>query len=251
MEKKLYFLKIDPKISTIAPPLKEAEWRVLEEDLLRNGCIDPLIVWKGIIVDGHVRYEICHRHQIPFAVIEHEFENYEEACIWGTINQIGRRNLSLFQKCEMVMPLKPVFAERARKRQGSRKPLEGPPEDVRQHLADLAGVSHNTLGRAVWLIENADQETLRRVRNGEISINGAYSSMRTVPKGKPADLSIPERRQSAALKENAGSKSLRSSVEEARNLIRELVKEVRKENSNRYCVLGMLSEVSEVLEKIS
>jgi hypothetical protein len=36
----------------------------LEQKLLREGCIDPLRIWKGtgILLDGHHRLVLCQKH---------------------------------------------------------------------------------------------------------------------------------------------------------------------------------------------
>lgn len=56
-------LKINEKFRTVAPPLSENEMLLLREDILANGCRDPLIVWNGVIVDGHHRYKICRENK--------------------------------------------------------------------------------------------------------------------------------------------------------------------------------------------
>lgn len=93
-EKSLRILKIDPQFKNLIHPLRKREYLQLEENLLVDGCRDPLIVWNGILVDGHNRYEICTRQQIPFAVIEMHFACREEAVAWICSNQLGRRNIS-------------------------------------------------------------------------------------------------------------------------------------------------------------
>ena len=87
-------LKIDPEFRDLIRPLLEMEFRLLEESILKDGCREPIIVWEGIIVDGHNRYQICRTHNIPFKVQEVSFESREEAVAWICHNQLGRRNLS-------------------------------------------------------------------------------------------------------------------------------------------------------------
>lgn len=91
--KSLRPLKIDPQFKNLILPLWKKEYLHLENDLLANGCRDPLTSWKGILIDGHNRYEICMRHQIPFHVVEMDFACREEAAAWICANQLGRRNL--------------------------------------------------------------------------------------------------------------------------------------------------------------
>ena len=87
-------LIIDPRFKNLIPPLQRTEYLQLEENLLADGCRDPLVVWRGTLVDGHNRYEICMRHRIPFSVTEVDFYCREEAIAWICANQLGRRNLS-------------------------------------------------------------------------------------------------------------------------------------------------------------
>lgn len=93
-KKHLRILKIDPQFKNLIRPLHKKEYLQLEANLLADGCRDPLIVWNGILVDGHNRYEICTRHQIPFAIIEMDFACRDEAVAWICANQLGRRNIS-------------------------------------------------------------------------------------------------------------------------------------------------------------
>ena len=72
-EKKLYDLTVDPEFRDLIPPLNEEELKLLEESLVADGCESPLIVWNGVIVDGHNRYAICRKHEIPFAIQEKNF----------------------------------------------------------------------------------------------------------------------------------------------------------------------------------
>lgn len=87
-------LTVDCEFRDLIRPLLKDEYRHLEAALLADGCREPITVWKGIIVDGHNRYEICRRLGIPFEVRERHFDNREEAIIWICANQLGRRNIS-------------------------------------------------------------------------------------------------------------------------------------------------------------
>ena len=55
-------LKVNKKFKALLPPLMPGEKAGLEESLLAEGCRDPFVTWRGTIVDGHNRYEICTRH---------------------------------------------------------------------------------------------------------------------------------------------------------------------------------------------
>ena len=93
-EKGSYTLKTDEEFKRFVPPLSDDERTQLEKNLLQDGCRDALIVWNNIIIDGHNRYDICTKHQIPFALNCVNFLSREEATAWICANQLGRRNIS-------------------------------------------------------------------------------------------------------------------------------------------------------------
>ena len=87
-------LKTDEEFKHLIRPLLRKEYLQLEQNILADGCRDPIVVWHDIIVDGHNRYEICMRHGIPFDTKDMEFECREAAIAWICANQLGRRNIT-------------------------------------------------------------------------------------------------------------------------------------------------------------
>lgn len=87
-------LKIDPEFKGLIKGLQTKEYLQLESNILMDGCREAIITWNGIIVDGHNRYEICTRHNIPFRIQEMEFDCREAVIAWICANQLGRRNIS-------------------------------------------------------------------------------------------------------------------------------------------------------------
>ena len=127
MEKGLYELKVDPRFRSLIRPLYPKEYRQLEENLIRDGCRDPIITWNGYIVDGHNRYEICTRHRIPFSVLPILFDCREAAEIWICENQLGRRNLA--DEARHFLIGKQYEAEKA-------ITMNRNPEGINQHSTD-------------------------------------------------------------------------------------------------------------------
>ncbi|OGI00685.1 MAG: hypothetical protein A2Y25_10460 [Candidatus Melainabacteria bacterium GWF2_37_15] len=66
----------------------------LEENIVKDGCREPLCVWGNTIVDGHNRYEICTRLKIPFFIQQIDFNSRDEVIAWICANQLGRKNIS-------------------------------------------------------------------------------------------------------------------------------------------------------------
>lgn len=107
-------LQIDKEFAEKIPPLTKEEYEQLEANILADGCvINPLIVWNGVIVDGHNRYRILQAHpEIPFQVHEKEFSDRYEVIAWICKNQLGRRNLTPAQRKYLIG--KQYEAEKAR-----------------------------------------------------------------------------------------------------------------------------------------
>lgn len=97
-------LMIDPEFQDKIPPLTEDEFSLLEENILSDGAVfSPLIVWEGVILDGHNRYEIIQKHpELTYAVRKVRFANRYEALSWICKNQLGRRNLTPQQKKYLI-----------------------------------------------------------------------------------------------------------------------------------------------------
>jgi len=187
-EKKLYTLSIDPEFRDLIPPLNEEELKMLEESIIANGCESPLIVWNGVIVDGHNRHAICQKHNIPFAVIEKEFSSREDAMLWMLRNQLGRRNLNSYQRGELALKFEPLLKAEARTRQATSTGGENPQlvknsaqagngSRTREQLGKLAGVSHDTIKKVKKLSESADEETKGKLRRGEVTVHKAYTEL--------------------------------------------------------------------------
>ena len=89
-------LRIDPEFESKIPPLRDEEFKQLEENILADGVvINPLIVWDGVIVDGHNRYRILQKHpEIQYSTYEKMFPDRYAAIAWICKNQLGRRNLT-------------------------------------------------------------------------------------------------------------------------------------------------------------
>ncbi len=176
---------IDAEISGYLWPLEPAEKQLLENSIRRDGCLDPLRVWNGILLDGHHRLEICRRLQIPYRTVSVEhIQNRDEALLWVSANQRGRRNLPDARRCELVLRDQAVEQRLAKERQktstGGSKPQlraklpEAGKGRARDVLASRAGVSSRTFEKAARIFKMAKPEIQHAVRRGELSIDGGY-----------------------------------------------------------------------------
>lgn len=190
-------LKIDSEFKNLIPSLTPEEYAQLEENLIKDGCRDALILWDGILVDGHNRYEICTRNKIQFKTIEKSFDSREDVVEWIIRNQFGRRNITTAQRCDLVLKLEDVIKARARgnKQEAMSEARANNPKNTNEQfnpksdatvnkvntndeLAKLAGVGHNTIHQFRVVKKEGTPELQQQVLKSEISINKAYKSIR-------------------------------------------------------------------------
>ena len=196
-------LKVDPEFQGKIPPLTFEELNQLEANILRDGrIINPIIVWEGLIVDGHNRFIIAKKHpEIPYTVHETEFANRYEAIIWICKNQLGRRNLTPEQKKYLIG--KQYEAEKC-SNGGDRKSAVAksgcqignliPTSKTCQKVAKENGVGMRTVFRAeefakgVDAAEEAVPGTRQKVLSGEVKPTAAEiaSVARAPPEERPA-----------------------------------------------------------------
>lgn len=190
-------LAIDDGLRWLAPPLRAGEYAQLEENLRRDGCREPLSVWRHggatILLDGHNRYEICQRLGIKFLVDEIELPDYEHARLWVCQRQLGRRNLSDDQRAVVANEVRKALAKigegrrQARLKRGAKLPAEAksaPTERARRSVAKAAKLPERKL-RLAQEVEQAAPELLARVQAGQLSLVEA-KRLATLPKAARA-----------------------------------------------------------------
>ena len=129
-------IKIDAEFKALIPALTQEEFEQLEKNILEEGIREPIITWwheqeEQIIIDGHNRYEIATKHNIPYKTVLKEFDRREQVIEWMILNQFGRRNLSAYQRSLLVLKLKPIIQEQSKERMLLGKELD-PSETFRQ-----------------------------------------------------------------------------------------------------------------------
>lgn len=198
---------IDPEFRSYIPALSPEEHAQLEQNLVQDGCRDPLIVWGDILVDGHNRYEICTRRGLPFTTAQKDFPDREAALDWMDAHQLGRRNLTPdARKLLLGRRYNRVKGNReANLLQNSPKGQNDPSEEMAENsafrLAKEHGVSAATVKRAGKFAEEVDrdEELKAAVASGQ-SVASVKKHREPEPEAAPVD---PERRKIARLSTEA------------------------------------------------
>lgn len=196
---------INPVFQSFIAPLSKIELSHLEESILREGVRDPIVTWNGTILDGHHRYGICRKHKLPYRTHELALPDEEAAKLWMIENQLGRRNISAFYRCELVLAKESILRERGRAAMsaggresararaeraarsspdGERDKIQGLPNlanlriNTRGQLAFEACVSSAQLGKVKKVLQHGAPDVIASARHDDISIHQAYTAVR-------------------------------------------------------------------------
>ena len=171
----------------LLPSHSDMVLKLIHDGIEEKREVQPGIAWKGILVDGYVRYDICKELGIPFEITEMEFETEDEAKFFKISNQLLQRDIPVFQRCEILYPLENFVATHVAKRKAGtisnlRRGIEVCPElDKPQNTGAIIAKYAKTT-RSMWymakkLIEEADETTKEYLRKGDLRIDTAYRNL--------------------------------------------------------------------------
>ena len=199
-------LKIDPKFQNFVPPLSDQEKEALERDIIANGCREPIVTWNGTIIDGHHRYDICCRNDIPFQTREETFSSREEALLWMYKEQTARRNLTPVGRIVLALKCRTALLELGKKNMGYRSDLHGLIDgaagnhNTRAILAKMANTSEFSVEciSKIWPI--ADDALKADLLNERVSIRKVYNRLFPgIKKKQPTPVQVMEESQEQPL----------------------------------------------------
>jgi len=206
-------ITINPLLQSYIDPLSASEYAALERSLQAEGCRDALVLWNGVLIDGHNRYAICSKHKIAFATLENaSFEAIEDVMLWIIDNHLARRSVSDFQRGVLALRKKDIVCARIAQQTVSNlnsasasnlAPVAAQSAGTREEIAQLARLSNNTMLQIEKIQKAATPQLVAAVRSGTISINAAATVA-----------SLPEAQQLAAVA--GGKKQLQLAAREVR-----------------------------------
>lgn len=204
-------IKINDELRSFVDPLTDIEYAALERSLQTEGCRDALVLWRDTLIDGHNRYEICTKHNIPFRTVHNNnFASLEDVMLWMIDNHLARRSVSDFQRGVLALRKKELvaarMAEQAPQEEGDKNaPADesSPPWNTREDVARAARVSSNTISQIERIQKAATPQLREAVRTGAISINAAANVAQ-----------LPEEQQIAAVA--GGRKELQQAARQVR-----------------------------------
>lgn len=177
-------LVVNEQFADLCRNLTGEEYNQLRENILENGCLDPIVVWNNTIIDGHNRYDICIEENIEFDTIELDFPDEDAAIVWVVNNQLGRRNLEPIDMVRLSEIRRPILEKQASERMKSGVGLstsdpvvnlpQGPNAGrTRQKMGKIAGVSEKTYDNLRVVNEKGTGELKSAVRKKSVGASTA------------------------------------------------------------------------------
>jgi transcriptional regulator with XRE-family HTH domain len=186
-------ITVNDELLAYIDPLTPEEHAALERSILAEGCRDALVLWGDVLVDGHNRYGICTKHNIPYTTVQNpRFKTIDDVHLWMIDQHLGRRSVSDFQRGVLALRKKDILAGRdipAPADSASEMDTSGPapweapaaapvapasePTLTREALAKAARISSNTISQIEKIQKTATPELVAAVKAGTISINTA------------------------------------------------------------------------------
>lgn len=168
------------ELESLIPPLREDEALQLENNILKEGCRESLLVWdhqgQYILVDGHNRFRICQKHQIDFKVSLMNFDTMHQVKDWMVGNQLGRRNLT----SEQASYLRGMRYELEKKEKGGFDKVQSKGQNdllTSERLANEYNVSEKTIKRdaayaqGMEKIGEANPQLKKEILSGKVKVN--------------------------------------------------------------------------------
>lgn len=186
---------IDPEFRELIPALTAEERAGLAALIARDGCLEPLAVWrngKDTLLDGHNRFEICTRLGIAYKTTLIDLPDREHARLWIRQKQLSRRNLPDDQRAALAFKSYEAAAALARKDRASTAasarwagdrclegdvPTKHPRLRLRATMAGKAAVSEQRV-RLVAEIAKHDPKLVDTIARGELTIIDARRDIR-------------------------------------------------------------------------
>ena len=194
---------VNEELKAYIDPMTPEEYEALERSILAEGCRDALVLWGEMLVDGHHRYSVCRKHDLPFTTMQNtQFQSMDDVHLWMIDQHLGRRSVSPFQRGVLALRKRAILAERRSRARDADKPLEVPapveapdageatpvatdapraePMISREALAREARLSNSQVGMIEKIQKQAAPEVVEALKSGTLSINAA-AAVATLP----------------------------------------------------------------------
>ncbi len=157
------------------PRMAGEEFRALCDDIRENGQSEPIVLHRGMILDGGNRYRACQEVGVQPIFTRYEGTNIVQFVLSANLH---RRHLTEGQQAAIVASV--TNWQNAAKHGGAREQGEPVPLGTRKQRAAVSGASEKTQGRADK-VARADPALAAAVGRGEVSLPQAIRQITPAP----------------------------------------------------------------------
>jgi DNA modification methylase len=192
-------MNISQELKGLIPPLSESEKAQLEANCKADGIRDALIIARypnedgeavEVLADGHNRYEIAEDNNLPYKTEVKEFDSLSDVKIWMFFHQLGRRNLTDGWKWELSQGIREELLEKGKEKYKKTLKQNNNPNtalslndkadthNTQTKVAETLNWSKGKTAQAEQVWKKAPEEVKQAVRDGDMTIGGAYKEVK-------------------------------------------------------------------------
>lgn len=171
-------------VAKLFPPMSEAEFERLKEDIRKNGQAEAIVKIGEQIIDGRNRWNAIRWLQDDGAEIEPVFRDWEGECgspvAYAWAKNGVRRQLDKSQLAAIAVEMLPMLEAEAKERM--ERGTANPSGDCHQGRAtekagEIVGVSGSLVARAKRA-KDENPEAFEEIREGKKTVNAALAGER-------------------------------------------------------------------------
>lgn len=168
------------------PLMSEAELKELADDIQKHGLREPIVTYRGMVLDGRNRLAACRQVNVEPRFVE--WDGHGSPVAFVLSRNLHRRHLTQSQRAAIAAEALPLFEEEAKERQrlhgGTAPGQKAETLDANRRgktSADRAGESLGVSGRSVaraHRIQKASPEKFGEVKDGKKTVHRAEQELR-------------------------------------------------------------------------
>lgn len=193
-------------IAHLFPRMSKADYAALRDDIKANGMHTYIAVWKGQIIDGRHRAEVCKELGWNWAHHANEIDESVDPVAYAVGCNLHRRQLDASQLAMVADKLRHIYeaegkaaksagggdkkSAKAKEKsvQANLPEQKSPAKQSRDKAAATVGVSGKLVDAARDVRTKGAPELAAAVERGEVAVTAAAAVARAVPQDKQAEL---------------------------------------------------------------
>lgn len=184
-------LKIKDEYLKAVPRMTHIQFLALEESIKQDGLNEPISVNKlGEILDGHTRYSICSKLDIPVKYMVKNFKTLDDERRFVVSTNLKRRQLTPFQIMVLSQSIRRSINDEVKEKNSEHLSLirQGKADKIdprtrlenstRYKLGEITGLSPSTVDKGNYVIDHGTKSELALLENNTKSLEEVYNKVK-------------------------------------------------------------------------